>query len=55
MVTDQPHEMNPLLLQTLLGSGYPVVSLQEVSRSLEQVYLQAINTSEIDLETAHAL
>ena len=53
--TDQPHEMNPLLLSTLLGSGYPVVRLQEVNRSLEQVYLQAINTSGTKLETVHVL
>jgi hypothetical protein len=51
--TDQPLEMNPLLLSKLLGSGFPVVYLQEVSRSLEQVYLQAINTSEANQENAH--
>jgi len=31
------------VLSYLLGQGLPVVSLQEVPRSLEQVYLQAIN------------
>lgn len=44
--TEQPQEMNPVLLRKLLEHGIPVVSLQEVSRSLEQVYLQAINTPE---------
>jgi ABC-2 type transport system ATP-binding protein len=51
--TDLPQEMNPLLLSKLLGSGYPVVCLQEVSRSLEQVYLQAINSSETNQESTH--
>lgn len=42
----QPDQMNPELLRTLLDAGLPVVRLQEVSRSLEQVYLQAIHTPE---------
>lgn len=42
--TDQPDETNPLLLRSLLDAGFPVVQLQEVPRSLEQVYLEAINT-----------
>jgi len=41
--TEQPQHLNPVLLSQLLANGFPVVSLQEVSRSLEQVYLQAIN------------
>lgn len=41
--TEQPQQINPVLLSQLLANGFPVVSLQEVSRSLEQVYLQAIN------------
>jgi ABC-2 type transport system ATP-binding protein len=41
--TEQPQQINPLLLRALLANGLPVVSLQEVSHSLEQVYLQAIN------------
>jgi len=44
--TEQPQEMNPVLLQRLLAHDFAVVSLQEVNRSLEQVYLQAINTPE---------
>lgn len=37
-----PGQNNPLLLQALLSVGLPVIRLQEVPRSLEQVYLQAI-------------
>jgi ABC-2 type transport system ATP-binding protein len=44
--TDQPQLVNPYLLSQLLANGFPVVSLQEVSRSLEQVYMQAINAPE---------
>lgn len=35
--------VNPLILRGFLDQGLPVVSLYEVPRSLEQVYLQAIN------------
>ena len=42
--TNQPEETNPLLLRSLLDAGFPVVRLQEVPRSLEQVYLEAINS-----------
>ena len=41
-----PGQNNPLLLQALLSTGLPVVRLQEVPRSLEQVYLQAITASD---------
>ncbi len=40
--TSNPGENNPLLLRELLEEGLPVVSLHEVPRSLEKVYLQAI-------------
>ncbi len=36
-------KLNPIILKEILAQGMPVVSLQEVPRSLEQVYLQAIN------------
>lgn len=39
-----PAQVNPLLLRRLLDLGLPVIGLQEVARSLEQVYLQAINS-----------
>ncbi len=41
--TDQPALTNPSLLRMLQKHNLPVVTLQEVPRSLEQVYLQAIN------------
>ena len=49
--TERPDEYNPLLLKSLLDADLPVIRLQEVSRSLEQVYLQAINSPE---EVDHA-
>jgi ABC-2 type transport system ATP-binding protein len=39
----EPRVSNPQVLRYLLGQGLPVVSLQEVPRSLEEVYLQAIS------------
>jgi ABC-2 type transport system ATP-binding protein len=41
--TESPEQFNPLLLRHLLEQNLPVISLQEVPRSLEQVYLQAVN------------
>ena len=40
----QPKRVNPQVLESLLGNGFPVISLQEVPRSLEQLYLQAVHT-----------
>jgi len=37
-----PQETNPLLLQTLASHGVGVVTLSEVPRSLEDVYLQVV-------------
>ena len=42
--TESPDNTNPILLRSFLESGYPVLSLQEKPRSLEAVYLQAINS-----------
>jgi len=44
--TEHPEQVNPPLLQSLFAQGFPVISLQEVPRSLEQVYLQAVNTAD---------
>ncbi len=41
--SDQPLEFNPRLLHSLLDQDLPVISLHEVPRSLEAVYLQAVN------------
>jgi ABC-2 type transport system ATP-binding protein len=48
--TQDPAQSNPLVLQALVTQGLPVVTLQAVPRSLEQVYLQAINA--VDPEEA---
>jgi hypothetical protein len=43
--TQDPAQANPLVLQALVSQGLPVITLQAVPRSLEQVYLQAINAA----------
>jgi ABC-2 type transport system ATP-binding protein len=40
-----PEQSNPRLLRALLDQDFPVVSLQETPRTLEQVYLKAIHNS----------
>jgi len=46
--TQDPVQANPLVLQILAAQGLPVITLQEVPRSLEQVYLQAISVDDPD-------
>jgi ABC-2 type transport system ATP-binding protein len=46
--TDSPEEVNPHILRMFLSHDFPVVSLQEVPRSLEDVYLQAITTPDVE-------
>jgi ABC-2 type transport system ATP-binding protein len=41
--TGKPNDFHPQLLRSLLAQNLPVISLQEVPRSLEAVYLQAVN------------
>lgn len=41
--TEQPDYTNPALLKTLSMQNAPVVTVQQVSRSLEQVYLRAMS------------
>lgn len=41
--TPTPELTNPLLLKALLEEDFSVVSLEEIPRSLEQVYLRAVN------------
>jgi ABC-2 type transport system ATP-binding protein len=55
--SEDAQNVNPLVLQAFLKHGLRVVSLQEISRNLEKVYLQAIKGFEIldpenDRETA---
>jgi ABC-2 type transport system ATP-binding protein len=41
--TSEPERINPRLLQQLAERGTPVITLSEVPRSLEEVYLQIVN------------
>jgi len=43
--TSTPDTANPAVVQALVQRGLPVLSLAEVPRSLEKVYLQAINAT----------
>jgi ABC-2 type transport system ATP-binding protein len=49
---DQPLDENPRVLRSLLDQNLPVISLYEVPRSLEQVYLQAVHAPD-DTEAIH--
>lgn len=40
--TEDPEETNPAVLHALLSAGVPVLTLQEVPRSLEAVYLRVV-------------
>jgi ABC-2 type transport system ATP-binding protein len=51
--TSYPNELNPVILQYLLDLGHPVISLQELDRSLEQVYLHVIKHPQRE-EVPHA-
>jgi ABC-2 type transport system ATP-binding protein len=42
--TSTPEQVNPEVLRYLLAQDLPVTGLREVTRSLEQVYLQAMQT-----------
>jgi len=50
--TADPSNANPLVIQTMVTHNIPVLGLSEVPRSLENVYLQAINA--VDAEN-HSL
>lgn len=41
--TETPMESNPLVIQALVTRNIPIIGLSEIPRSLEKVYLQAIN------------
>lgn len=47
--TSSPDEHNPQVLRQLLEQQLPVISLQEVPRNLEQVYMQAVATQQNEL------
>lgn len=44
--TGKPEEHNPIVLQALAAKGLRVITLQEVGRSLEEVYLQVVGTGQ---------
>jgi len=48
---EQPWESNPLLLRQLAEIKAPVVTFQEVPRSLEQVYLKVMADAQVPLIT----
>ncbi len=48
---DRPHESNPVLLNRLAEIHAPVVTLQEVPRSLEQVYLKVMADVQAPLDS----
>ena len=48
---EQPRESNPLLLRQLAEIKAPVVTFQEVPRSLEQVYLKVMADAQAPLKT----
>ncbi len=43
-------DTNPRILQSLISAGFQVVKLEEVQRSLESVYLQAVNHTPLEEE-----
>ncbi len=51
--SDTPQETNPAVVAHLVAQGLPVVSLAQVPRSLERVYLQAVTAPE-QMEASHA-
>ncbi len=50
--TSAPDTVNPQVVQALVAAQLPVVSLHKVTRSLEQVYLQAVGAAE-ETEAEH--
>ena len=44
--TPDPNRYNPAILKAMIDQGLPVISLQEVPRSLEQVYMQAVSQAD---------
>lgn len=49
---NQPELVNPQLLAILLNNGFPIISLHEVPRSLEQLYLQVVQAPD-ESERSH--
>lgn len=47
-VTDNPEITNPLIISVLTRSGVNIITLQEVTHSLEDIYLKIINNVKVD-------
>ena len=43
-----PDKYNPILLQNLVAEGFQVIKVEEIKRSLESVYLQAVNQTQLE-------
>lgn len=50
--TDHPQEHNPHILRILMEQGVNITDLYEIPRSLEQVYLRAVNNGHLEGEQA---
>ncbi len=44
--TPHPEDANPQVIRRLTGAGVDIVTLSEVSRTLEDVYLQIVHEDE---------
>ena len=44
-----PRESNPRVLKNLVAEGFNVVQIEEIKRSLESVYLQAVNQTHVEV------
>jgi ABC-2 type transport system ATP-binding protein len=46
--TDRAHEINPILLDRFSAAGHKVVTLSEVPRRLEEIYLQVVDAPDVE-------
>ncbi len=51
--TSEPEKQNPLVLKSMAKAGFPVVTLTEVGRSMEDVYLRVVGEADIPTELDH--
>lgn len=51
--SSEPEKQNPLVLERLHKAGYPVVTLSEVGRSLEEVYLRVVGEDQPSGDSRH--
>jgi ABC-2 type transport system ATP-binding protein len=53
--TPMPEKVNPQLMQRLIEHGVPVITLSEVPRNLEEVYLRIVDETQSDAEIHNRL